>query len=177
MAQTTTLSGATARGGLSIVLASAGAVTLLDLATSAVVGQGIPQAMVAAVTLGLLTVAFWAGSARLIARLARTMEHSGTEGELARASANAYPVLAGFALLDLIQALLAHGGFTGVAGAVGWLAVPLLVVFIGLTVLAVERVHRAPFFTAFSLALLPYALVSAALLLLGVVASVVLRLS
>lgn len=152
------------------------ALFLLDAITTVVARGSVINGLVIATGVALLTVGFWAGSARLLDRTAAATGHASDMRSCRAATARAYPVLIGFAVVDLAQAVASLAGHATVVSALGWLALPLLVCFVALTVAALIRVYAMPPFTAFALALLPYALVSAALMIVGLVLTLVVRL-
>src|SRR4029077_3684283 len=85
----------------------------------------------------------------------------------------AFLPLVAYALLSLIEAAASRWAGPGpeVASAIAWLTLPVIARFLVLMVLAIRRVYGVPVLNALSLALLPSAAISAALLVLLLVVS------
>lgn len=111
-----------------------------------------------------LLAAFWLLSAWMIGAAARLMGAAETRSAYLAVSGHTYPVLVGYAAIALGQA--ASGGV--LSQALGLLSLPLLSWFLALSALAARSVYRVSTLPALALALLPYAAMSAALLLLVV---------
>jgi len=118
----------------------------------------------------MLTV-FWLASAVLVNAGARLMGHSPRRRELLAVSGLTFPVLVLYAVIALVQALSPRWGGEVLSTAVGLVALPVVGWFVALNAIAVRAVYDMPALSAVAIALLPYAALSAVLLLLVVVVS------
>jgi hypothetical protein len=169
-----TLSGAAThpnivRASLAVVLT--GVVSLaLDLAAS-IVGAAGSAAVILSVALPLMLVAFWLISGLLVGVGARMMGHEPRRRDLLAVTGLTFPVLVLYAVIALVQAASPHWGGDSLATVVGLLALPLVGWFVVLNAIAVRAVYDAPPLSAVALALIPYATLSAVLMVLVVVVS------
>ncbi len=83
-----------------------------------------------------------------------------------------FPVLVLYAAIAVVQAASTHWGGDALSIAVGLLALPVVCWFVALNAVAVRAVYDLPGLSAVAIALLPYAALSGALLLLVIVLSV-----
>jgi hypothetical protein len=157
--------------------AGAGAVALtgvlglgLGLLAAAVGGAG-SAAVILSVALPLMLAVFWLGSALLVNAGARLMGHAPRRRRLLAVSGLTYPVLVLYAVIALLQAVSPRWGGDALSTAVGLFALPLVGWFVALNAIAVRAVYDMPALSAVAIALLPYAALSAVLLLLVVVLS------
>lgn len=131
-------------------------------------GSGI----VASVLLPPLFLAYWGIQAWLIDAAAGMLGVSGRRREFLVASARPFLTWITYSLLGLAEAAAARwiGSGSALAQALTWLTLPVLLWFLALTVRVVRRVYEIPTVNAFALALLPYAAVAGALLVLAAAA-------
>jgi hypothetical protein len=157
------------RASLAVVLT--GAVSLaLDLAAS-IIGAAGSAAVVLSVALPLMLVAFWLISGLLVGAGARLMGHEPRRRDLLAVTGQTFPVLALYAVIALVQAASPHWGGDTLATGIGLLALPTVGWFVVLNAIAVRAVYDTPALSAVALTLIPYAALSAGLLLLVVVLS------
>jgi hypothetical protein len=157
------------RASLAVVLT--GVLSLaLDLAAS-IIGAAGSAAVVLSVALPLMLVAFWLVSGLLVGAGARLMGHEPRRRELLAVTGLTFPVLALYAVIALVQAASPHWGGDTLATGIGLLALPLVGWFVVLNAIAVRAVYDTPALSAVALTLIPYAALSAVLLLLVVVLS------
>jgi hypothetical protein len=124
------------------------------------------------VVLPLLQIAFWLLSGWAVdAAAAGAMGAAPARRRLLAATARVMPVLVLYPAITLLQALLAAMGQPALADAAGWLALPVLVWFVALGTLAIAEVYELSGFSALSLALLPYAVLTFLLMVVIVVIS------
>lgn len=158
------------RAGLTVVLS--GVVSLaLDL-TASIIGAAGVAAVILSIALPLMLVAFWLVSGLLIGAGARLMGHQPRRRELLATTGLTFPILVLYAVIALVQAASPHWGGDSLATAVGLLALPLVGWFVILNAIAVRAVYDTPPLSAVALTLIPYAALSAVLLLLVVLVSV-----
>ncbi|HEY8755401.1 MAG TPA: YIP1 family protein [Candidatus Dormibacteraeota bacterium] len=157
--------------------AGAGAVALtgvlglgLGLLAAAVDAAG-SAAVILSLALPVMLAVFWLASALLVGAGARLMGHAPRRRKLLAVSGLTFPVLVLYAVIALIQAASPRWGGDVLSTAVGLLALPLVGWFVALNAVAVRAVYDMPALSAVALALLPYAALSAVLLLLVVVVS------
>ena len=154
-----------------VAVAATGMVSLaLDLAAS-LVGAGGVGAVALSVAIPLLLAGFWLVSALLVGAGARLMGDAPQRRELLAVSGLTFPVLVGYALIALVQALSLRWGGDALSTAVGLFALPVVGWFVALNVLAVRAVYQTPVLSAVAVALIPYAALTAVLLLLVIVLS------
>ncbi len=148
---------------LALLLNLAGAVAgPADLRSGA-----LATGVVAAVLLGC----FWAMSAVLIGAGVKGMGIEPRREALLAVTGLTWPVLLTYPLLTFIQTVLATGGHGDASGLIGWLALPALIWFVALTVVAITSVYEMSAASAMALAFLPYAAMTAVLLILVLVVS------
>ena len=157
-------------------LAGAGAIVLLSGCASAVIGIGTSfldgsgaSGLVSSVLVPLLVLAYWGLQAWLIDAGAGMLGRAGNRRTMLVASAAAFPTWIVYSLLTLGEAAAARTGGSGspLAIALTVLTLPVLGWFLALTVRAVRAVYDIPTINAFALALLPYAAVALAVVILG----------
>ena len=122
----------------------------------------------------VLLVGFWLLSAAVIDKTARAMGAPSRRRRFLAASGHSFVVLIVYAAIGLLQAAALHGlGDNGelVAMLAGYVALGVLGWFVALNCGAIAAVYELPFISAFALALLPFALLSAAVMVLVVVIS------
>lgn len=161
----------TARG-----LAGAGAIVGLSGCAAAVIGIGASvldgsglSGVVSSVLVPLLALAYWGVQAWLIDAGAGMLGRAGRRRAILVASAPAFLTWIVYSLVTLVEAAAARaGGSTSpLAIALTVLTLPVLFWFLALTVRAVRAVYDIPTINAFALALLPYAAIALALVILG----------
>lgn len=161
----------TARG-----LITAGAIVALSGCAAAGIGIGTSNldgsgasGVVSSVLVPLLALAYWGLQAWLIDAGAGMLRRAGRRRAMLAASAPAFPTWIVYSLLTLGVAAAARAGGSGSALAIALtvLTLPVLGWFLALTVRAVRAVYDVPTINAFALALLPYAAVALAVLILG----------
>jgi Yip1 domain len=157
--------------------AGAGAVALtgvlglgLGLLAAAVDAAG-SAAVILSLALPVMLAVFWLASALLVSAGARLMGHAPHRRKLLAVSGLTFPVLVLYAVIALIQAASTRWGGDVLSTAVGLVALPLVGWFVALNAVAVRAVYDMPALSAVAIALLPYAALSAVLLLLVVVVS------
>jgi hypothetical protein len=114
---------------------------------------------------------FWLASALLVGVGARLMGHPPRHRELLAVSGLTFPVLALYSVIALVQAASTRWGGDALSTAAGLLALPVVCWFVALNAVAVRAVYDLPAMSAVAVALLPYAALSAVLLLLVIVLS------
>jgi hypothetical protein len=142
----------------------------LDIAAS-IIGAAGAAALILSIALPVMLVAFWLVSALLIGAGARLMGHEPRRRELLATTGLTFPVLALYAVIALVQAASPRWGGDGLAVGVGLLALPLVGWFVVLNAIAVRAVYDTAPLSAVALTLIPYGALSAVLLLLVVVVS------
>lgn len=161
----------TARG-----LVTAGAIVALTGLAAAVIGIGTSildgsgaSGVVSSALVPLLVLAYWGLQAWLIDAGAGMLGRAGHRRAMLAASAPAFPTWIVYSLLTLGEAAAARSGGPGPALAIALtvLTLPVLGWFLALTVRAVRAVYDIPTTNAFALALLPYAAVALAVVILG----------
>ena len=136
------------------------------------IGGGGAAAVALSVAVPFMLVVFWLVSAVLVSAGARLMGRAPRRRTLLAVSGLTFPVLAVYAGISLVQAASPHWGGGALSTAVGLLALPVVCWFVALNAVGVRAVYDLPALSAVAIALLPYAALSAALLLLVVVLSV-----
>lgn len=143
----------------------------LELAAVALGGGG-PTAVALSIAVPVLLAVFWLVSALLVSAGARLMGHAPRRRELLAVSGLTFPVLGLYAAIALVQAVSPRWGGDALSTGVGLLALPVICWFVALNAIAVRAVYDLPGLSAVAIALIPYAALSAALLLLVIVISV-----
>jgi hypothetical protein len=157
------------RAALAVVLT--GLVSFaLDIAAS-IIGAAGSAAVILSVALPLMLVAFWLVSGLLVGAGARAMGHQPRRRELLAVTGLTFPVLVLYAAIALVQAASPHWGGDALATGTGLLALPLVAWFVVLNAIAVRAVYDTPALSAVALTLIPYAALSAVLMVLVVVVS------
>lgn len=159
------------RAGVAAVVATGLVSLVLDLVAS-LVGGGGPASVALSLAIPVLLAAFWLVSALLVGAGARLVGDAPRRRDLLAVSGRTFPVLVGYAVIALVQALSTHWGGDALATAAGLFALPVVAWFVVLNVLAVRALYDAPVLSAAAIALIPYAALSAILLLLIIVLSV-----
>ena len=128
--------------------------------------------MALSIAVPVLLAVFWLVSALLVSAGARLMGHAPRRRELLAVSGLTFPVLGLYAAIALVQAVSPRWGGDALSTGVGLLALPVICWFVALNAIAVRAVYDLPGLSAVAIALIPYAALSAALLLLVIVISV-----
>lgn len=136
------------------------------------VGGGGRAAVVLSLALPVMLVMFWLASAVIVGAGARLFGISSRRRALLAVSGFTFPPLILYAAIGVVQAASLHWGGDVLSIAVGLAALPVVGWFVVLNALAVRAVYNLPALSATAIALLPYAALSAVLLLLVVVVSV-----
>ncbi|MBV8194727.1 MAG: hypothetical protein JOY80_04290 [Candidatus Dormibacteraeota bacterium] len=159
--------------GFAYVVVSGVVSAAIGIATASLEGSGASGLLSSLLVLPLF-VAYWLVQGWLIDAGAGMIGRAGRRREFFAVSGPVFLPWIVYALLSLAEAAATHGGGAGpsVASGLAWLTVPVLAWFLTLTILAIRAVYDAPMLNAFALTLLPYAVVSAALLVLGAFAGV-----
>lgn len=157
--------------GGGIVAGSGCVAALIGVGTAMLDGTG-RAGLVTSLLLPLLFLAYWGMQAWLIDAGAGMLGRAGRRRAFLGASGYAFPTWIAYSVLTLCEAAAAHSGAGALAAALTWLTLPVLLWFLALTVRAVRAVYAIPLVNAFALALLPYAAVAGALLVLGAAAGV-----
>jgi hypothetical protein len=157
-------------------LVGAGAIVLLSGCASAVIGIGTSllegsgaSGVVSSLLVPLLVLAYWGVQAWLIDAGAGMLGRAGHRRAMLIASAPAFPTWIVYSLLTLGEAAAARSGGSGSALAIALtlLTLPVLGWFLALTVRTVTAVYDIPAINAVALALLPFAAVALAVVILG----------
>ncbi len=157
--------------GAVIVVITGVACLGLELAAVALGGAG-SAALVLSLAVPALLLAFWLVSAVLVSAGARLMGQAPRRRELLAVSGLTFPVLVLYAAIAVVQAASPRWGGDALSTGVGLLALPIVCWFVALNAIAVRAVYDLPGLNAVAIALIPYAALSAALLLLVIVLSV-----
>jgi hypothetical protein len=155
-----------------VAVVGTGLVCLALQLAAVAVGGGGSAAVILSCALPLLLVVFWLASAVLVSAGARSMGRSPRRRELLAVTGLTFPVLVAYALVALVQSASSHWGGDVLSTAVGLLALPVVCWFVALNAVAVRAVYELPGLSAVAIALIPYAALSAALLVLVIVLSV-----
>ena len=159
-----------AAGAVTVVIT--GLVCLgLELAAAAL-GTAGSAAVILSIVVPLLLLVFWLVSALLVSAGARLMGQAPRRRELLAVSGLTFPVLVLYAAIAVVQAVSPRWGGDALSTGVGLLALPIVCWFVALNAIAVRAVYDLPGLNAVAIALIPYAALSAALLLLVIVLSV-----
>jgi hypothetical protein len=157
-----------------LTVVAAGLASLgLDSLAARIAPQGFPApAALSLVLIPALLVGFWLMSAWLVDTGARLMGTGSRRRRLLAASGSCFPVLGGYGLVGLLQALASRAGAGDAAlaalGLLGWV---VLGAFLALQTVAIGVAEDLEAANALALALLPFAALSAAVLLYVVVIS------
>jgi hypothetical protein len=156
-------------GGLAAVVATGLVSLATGAAANALVGGGT-SGLAVALSLPVLFVVYWLLQAWLVDGAAAMVGRSRNRRSYLAVSGYAFPPLAVYGVLSLVEALLLHfgaGAGPPAASAVAWLTLPVLAWFIVLSVLAIQAVYDLPALNALAFALLPIAALTAALLIVS----------
>jgi len=143
----------------------------LELA-GVVVGNGGSAAFILSVAVPAMLLAFWLVSALLVSAGARLMGYAPRRRELLAVTGLTFPVLVLYAAIAVVQSASVHWGGDALSTAAGLLALPTVCWFVALNAVAVRAVYDIPGLSAVAIALIPYAALSGALLLLVIILSV-----
>jgi len=152
--------------GFAVVVVS-GLVSAGISAAAGALTQGGLSSLVTSLLLPALFVAYWLVEAWLVDAGASMLGRSGHRRTFLAVSGFVFVPWIAYALLTLVEAAAQHSGGSGsgVAAGLAWLTLPVLCWFLALTVLAIRAVYDVPALNALALALLPYATIAAAVLL------------
>jgi hypothetical protein len=151
--------------GLAQVLLTGIASLAIEVAATAI-GSASASGFLVSVALPALFLAYWALSAWLIDAGAGMSGRHGRRRSFLAVSGAAYPPLIAYALLSLLEAAATRWtSSVTLASAIAWLTLPVLAWFLTLTVFAIRAVYGVNPFNALALALLPYAALTAALII------------
>ncbi len=169
------LDGAAARpnlaaGVLSVIVT--GVIILALEVASVAVGGGGTGAVVLSIAVPPMLAAFWLVAGLLVTAGARLMGRPPRRHQMLAVSGLTFPVLVGYAVIGLLQAVSPRWGGAALSTGVGLLALPVVCWFVALNAVAVGAVYDLPGLSAVAIALIPYAALSAALLFLVIVLSV-----
>ncbi|MGH7721340.1 MAG: hypothetical protein ACRENL_00715 [Candidatus Dormibacteria bacterium] len=155
-----------------LAVAATGVLCLgLGLVAVAIGGRDA-AAVILSIALPPMLGLFWLASGVLVSAGARLLGRAPRRRELLAVSGLTYPVLVLYAIIALVQAASPGWGGAALSTAVGLLALPVVSWFVALNAVAVHAVYDVPALSAVAIALLPYAALSAVLLLLVIVLSV-----
>jgi hypothetical protein len=138
---------------------------------SIVISGGSAAAVILSIALPGMLAVFWLASALLVGAGARLMGHTPRHRELLAVSGLTFPVLVLYSVIALVQAASTRWGGDALSTAAGLLALPVVCWFVALNAVAVRAVYDLPAMSAVAVALLPYAALSAVLLLIVIVLS------
>jgi hypothetical protein len=158
------------RGGAIAVAATGVACLVLEL-VAILVGGGSRAAVVLSIAVPAMLAAFWLISGLLVGAGARLLGLAPRRRDLLAITGLTFPVLVPYAAIGLLQAASPHLGGDALATAVGLLALPLVCWFVALNAVAVRAVYDTAPLSAVAITLLPYAALSAVLLLLVIALS------
>lgn len=156
-------------GALAVALT--GIVCLALELSAAAIGGGGSAAVGLSIAVPLMLALFWVAGAVLVGAGARLLGLAPRRRDLLAVSGLTFPVLVLYAAIALLQSASPHWGGNTLATAVGLLALPVVCWFVALNAVAVRALYNLPGMSATAIALLPYAALSAVLLLLVVVLS------
>ena len=157
--------------GIVAVVATGLLCLAFELGAVAVGGAG-SAALILSVAVPLMLLVFWLASGMLVSAGARLMGHAPQRRTLFAVSGLTFPVLVLYAVIAIVQAVSPRWGGDALSTAVGLLALPVVFWFVALNAVAVRAVYDMTALNAVAIALIPYAMLSAALLLLVIVLSV-----
>lgn len=161
------VTGGVLRAGLA-VLGCGCVAAVLGIATAIVDGgQSAPSGVLASLLGPLLFLAYWGIQAWLIDAGAGMLGCSGRRREFLAASGLAFATWIGYSLVALAEAAVVRwlGSGSWPAIALALLTLPVLFWFLALIVRRVRAVYDIPTVNAFALALLPFAAVAGALVI------------
>jgi hypothetical protein len=143
----------------------------VGVSTSVLDRSGL-SGVLASLLVPLLFLAYWGVQAWLIDAGAGMLGRAGRRREFLAASGPPFLTWILYSLVTLAEAAAGRwiGSGSALAVALTWLTVPVLLWFLALTVRAVRYVYDIRAVNAFALALLPYAAVAGALLVLAAAA-------
>jgi len=152
--------------GFSVVLLSGLVSAGISAAAGALARSGV-SSVVTSLLLPALFVLYWLVEAWLVDAGAAMLGRSGQRRAFLAVSGFVFVAWIAYSLLTLVEAAAEHaaGSGSGVATGLAWLTLPVLCWFLALTVLAIRAVYDVPTLNALALALLPYATIAAAVLL------------
>lgn len=159
------------RGGAIAVAATGLACMLLEL-LAVRVGGGDSAAVGLSIAVPVMFAAFWLVSGLLVGAGARLLGLLPQRRRLLAVTGLTFPVLVLYAVVGLIQAASPHLGGDALATVAGLLALPVVGWFVAVNAVAVRAVYDTSPLSAVAITLLPYAALSAVVLLLVVVVSV-----
>jgi hypothetical protein len=136
------------------------------------IGEGGRAAVVLSLVLPAMLLLFWLASAVIVGAGARLFGIPSARRDLLAVSGLTFPPLILYAAIAVVQAASLHWGGDVLSTAVGLGALPVVCWFVVLNALAVRAVYNLPALNATAIALLPYAALSAVLLLLVLVVSI-----
>lgn len=152
------------------IVAGCGCVAaLIGVGTAMLDGTG-RGGLVTSLLLPLLFLAYWGVQAWLVDAGAGMLGRAGRRRAFLGASGYAFLTWIAYSMFALGEAAATRSGANALAATLTWLTLPVLLWFLAVTVRAVRAVYDIPLLNAFALALLPYAAVAGALLVLGVAA-------
>jgi hypothetical protein len=157
------------RHGAVCVIASGIVSQGLGVAASAAAGGGA-RGLGVALSLPVLFVAYWALEGWLVDAAAAMLGGGGRRRTFLAVAGYTYPAWIAYAILSLAEALalrFAGRGGPDLASALAWSTPVVLAWFVLLTALAIRAVYRVPPLNALAFALLPYAAILTAVLVLG----------
>ena len=169
-----TLDAAAARPRLTHGAIAVGATGIACLALevlAAAVGGGGSAAVGLSIAAPLMLAIFWLVGGLLVGAGARLMGLAPRRRELLAVTGLTFPVLVLYAAIVLLQSAGPRWGGNELATIAGLLALPVVGWFVALNAVAVRSVYNLPGMSATAIALLPYAALSAVLLLLVVILS------
>ena len=152
------------------MVAVSGAVSAgLEIAAAALSGDA-RTGLGLSLLLPLLFVAFWGIAGWLIDAAAVALGRSGRRRTYLAVSGAAFPALVAFAALSLVEAAATRlTGSDALASGLAWLTILVLGWYLVLATVAVRAVYDVPLLNAAAMAMLPYAAVTGALLIVLVV--------
>ena len=157
-------------------LVRAGAVVGLSGCAAAVIGIGTAalersgvSGIVSSLLVPLLFLAYWGVQGWLIDAGAAMLGRPRSRRSMLVASAPAFPTWIVYSVVSLgvAAAVRQSGSGSVLAVALSWLSLLVLFWFLALTVRAVREVYDVPTINAFGLALLPYAAIAGAIVILS----------
>lgn len=168
------LDAAAARPRLAVGALSVAVTGLLCLGLellAATVGAAGSAAVIVSIAVPVMLAVFWLASGLLVSAGARLMGRAPRRRDLLAVSGLTFPVLVLYAVIALVQAASPRWGGDVLSTAAGLVAFPVVCWFVALNAIAVHAVYDLPALSAVAIALLPYAALSTALLLIVVVVS------
>jgi len=159
-------------GALASVL-GAGAVCAGLGVVSALLDHSGSGAVILSCLLPALFCAYWLLQAFCVDAAAGMVGRSGRRRLLLALTGFSFLTWIAYSALGVAEAAALRAGGSGAAWASGlqWISLPVIAWFLVLTVLAIRAVYRVSGLIAFAFALLPYAMLTAGLLLVGLALS------